>query len=118
VEYRVGQRVDAPPERLWSALLEVGSWPEWDMEVTKVEGAAVDGGKIKVSSEVSPGRAFPSASASMTSAGSRRGRVGCPGLFDRAGLGSLRGVIEEHWRASLLQVKELAETEERGRDQT
>ena len=37
---------------------------------------------------------------------------------DRAGLGSLRGVIEEHWRASLLQVKELAETEERGRDQT
>ncbi len=37
---------------------------------------------------------------------------------DRAGLGSLRGVIEEYWRASLLQVKELAETEERGRDQT
>ena len=35
---------------------------------------------------------------------------------DRAGLGSLRGVIEEHWSASLLQVKELAETEQRGRD--
>ena len=37
---------------------------------------------------------------------------------DRAGLGSLRGVIEEYWRASLLHVKELAETEERGRGHT
>ena len=59
MEYRVRRHVQSPPERLWSALLQVGSWSAWDMGVTKVEGAAVDGGKIKVYSEVSPGRAFP-----------------------------------------------------------
>ena len=59
MEYRVRRRVEAPPERLWSALLQVGSWPGWEMGVTKVEGVAVDGSRIKVYSEVTPGRAFP-----------------------------------------------------------
>ncbi len=59
MEYRVSRHVDAAPDRVWSALLAVGSWPDWDTGVTKVEGAAVDGGKLKVFSEVSPGRAFP-----------------------------------------------------------
>lgn len=59
MEYRVRRHVGASPERLWSALLKVGAWPEWGMGVTNVEGSAVDGGRIKVSSEVSPGRAFP-----------------------------------------------------------
>ncbi len=60
MEYRVSRRVEAAPERVWSALLEVGRWPDWDTGVAKVEGgAAVDGVKLKVFSEVSPGRAFP-----------------------------------------------------------
>lgn len=59
MEYAVHRHVGAPVDRVWSALLQVESWPDWDTGVAKVEGAAVDGGTLKVYSEVSPGRAFP-----------------------------------------------------------
>lgn len=59
MEYRTSRHIDAPPDRVWAALLDVGSWPGWDTGVTKVEGTAVHGGRLKVFSEVSPGRAFP-----------------------------------------------------------
>jgi hypothetical protein len=59
VEYHVRRLVSASPDRVWSALLEVGSWPQWDIGTLEVEGSAVDGGKVKVASEVRPGRAFP-----------------------------------------------------------
>lgn len=59
MEFRAHRRIDAPAERVWSAVLDVGSWAEWGTGVTKVEGVARDGGKVKVHSEVSPGRAFP-----------------------------------------------------------
>jgi hypothetical protein len=35
---------------------------------------------------------------------------------DQAGLGSLRAVVEEHWRASLNRIKDLAEAEQREQD--
>jgi DNA-binding transcriptional ArsR family regulator len=35
---------------------------------------------------------------------------------DRAALGSLRSVVEEHWRRGLARVKDLAEAEERTED--
>jgi DNA-binding transcriptional ArsR family regulator len=35
---------------------------------------------------------------------------------DRAALGSLRAVVEEHWRSGLNRLKELAEAEERDAD--
>ena len=35
---------------------------------------------------------------------------------DQAALGSLRAVVEEHWRGSLTRLKALAEAEERERD--
>lgn len=59
MEFRAHRHIDAPPDRVWTALLEVGSWAGWGTGVTKVEGIAGDGGKIRVYSEVSPGRAFP-----------------------------------------------------------
>jgi hypothetical protein len=59
VEYRSTRTIAASPDAVWSVLLDVGAWPDWDSGVTKVEGAARDGGKVKVFSEVSPGRAFP-----------------------------------------------------------
>ncbi|MGB9378536.1 MAG: metalloregulator ArsR/SmtB family transcription factor [Mycobacteriales bacterium] len=37
---------------------------------------------------------------------------------DRAALGPLRSVVEEHWRASLGRLKELAEAEQRAKDTT
>ena len=35
---------------------------------------------------------------------------------DQAALGSLRAVVEDHWRRSLGRVKDLAEAEQRGKD--
>lgn len=35
---------------------------------------------------------------------------------DKAALGSLRVVVEEHWRSSLHRIKELAEAEQRAKD--
>jgi hypothetical protein len=85
---------------------------------TKVEGAEV-GGRIKVYSEVSPGRAFPVRVGVDDQRRVTTWTGGMPwGYSTELASARLRGVIEEHWRASLLQVKELAETEERGRDQT
>ena len=37
---------------------------------------------------------------------------------DKEGLGSLRTVVEDHWRRSLGRVKELAEAEQRGADRS
>jgi DNA-binding transcriptional ArsR family regulator len=35
---------------------------------------------------------------------------------DKAALGSLRSVVEDHWRSSLGRIKDLAEAEQRDRD--
>lgn len=59
MEFGARRHIAAPPDRVWSALLDVDAWPDWDSGVTKVEGEARDGGRVKVHSEVSPGRAFP-----------------------------------------------------------
>jgi hypothetical protein len=59
MEYAARRQVASPADHVWGALLQVGSWPDWGTGVTKVEGAAVDGGRLKVYSDVSPGRAFP-----------------------------------------------------------
>jgi DNA-binding transcriptional ArsR family regulator len=37
---------------------------------------------------------------------------------DQAALGSLRSVVEEHWRAGLGRVKDLAENEQKRKDRT
>jgi DNA-binding transcriptional ArsR family regulator len=37
---------------------------------------------------------------------------------DRAALGSLRSVVEDHWRRGLGRVKELAEAEQREKDRS
>ena len=37
-------------------------------------------------------------------------------LADREGLGSLRAVVEEHWRSRLGRLKDLAEAEQRDKD--
>ncbi len=37
---------------------------------------------------------------------------------DQAALGSLRSVVEDHWRRGLSQVKDLAEAEQRDKDRS
>ena len=47
-------------------------------------------------------------------------RVGTSRLYrtDKDALGSLRSVVEDHWRRSLGRVKELAEGEQRDKDRS
>ena len=37
---------------------------------------------------------------------------------DKAALGSLRAAVEDHWRRGLERVKEMAEAEQQGKDQS
>jgi len=47
-------------------------------------------------------------------------RLGASRIYraDQAALGSLRSVVEDHWRRGLGRVKDLAEAEQRGKDQS
>lgn len=80
--YEAAAAIDAPGERVWEVLLDGASYPQWDSGVDKVDGAIVDGGKIKVHAAVSPGRAFPVKVAIDRSAGLMTWSGGMPfGLF-------------------------------------
>jgi hypothetical protein len=51
--------ISVPLEKIWNILSQVSNYPQWQSGVTKVEGTASLGSKIRLYSEVSPGRAFP-----------------------------------------------------------
>jgi hypothetical protein len=51
--------INASPASVWSVLTDGAGYPTWDSGVESIEGAIVEGKRIKVRSEVSPGRAFP-----------------------------------------------------------
>lgn len=57
--YESSALIEAAPESVWAVLADGSQYPVWDSGVTKVDGDIVDGGKIVVHAEVSPGRAFP-----------------------------------------------------------
>jgi DNA-binding transcriptional ArsR family regulator len=47
-------------------------------------------------------------------------RVGTSRIYraDKAALGSLRAVVEDHWRSGLSRIKDLAENEQQDKDST
>lgn len=59
MEYRAETLIQADPERIWPILADAPSWPDWDSGVQRIEGHVAPGERIKVVSEVNPGRAFP-----------------------------------------------------------
>ena len=59
MEYRAETLIQADPERIWPILADASSWPDWDSGVQRIEGRVAPGERIKVVSEVNPGRAFP-----------------------------------------------------------
>jgi len=57
--YDASAAIQAPPEAVWAVLTDAQAYPDWDSGVVGVEGRIAQGEKIKVVSEVNPGRAFP-----------------------------------------------------------
>jgi hypothetical protein len=57
--YEAALTIKAEPAAIWAVLTDGPAYPRWDSGVERVEGRIALGEKIKVYSEVSPGRAFP-----------------------------------------------------------
>lgn len=80
--YESSVAIAASPDRVWEVLLDGAAYPTWGSGVARVEGAIVDGGKIKVHAEAAPGRAFPVKVAIDRAGGSMTWSGGMPfGLF-------------------------------------
>lgn len=57
--YEVERTIEAAPETVWAILTDGAGYTAWDSGVERLEGSIADGQKVKVFSQVSPGRAFP-----------------------------------------------------------
>jgi hypothetical protein len=57
--YEVTADIRAPAETIWGILTDASAYPDWDSGVERIEGSIAPGEKIKVFSEMNPGRGFP-----------------------------------------------------------
>jgi hypothetical protein len=57
--YEATSTIKAEPAVIWAILTDAPAYPRWDSGIERVEGRIAPGEKIKLYSEVSPGRAFP-----------------------------------------------------------
>jgi hypothetical protein len=57
--YDASAVINAAPDTIWAILTDAAGYQSWDSGVVRIEGRIAPGEKIKVYSEVNPGRAFP-----------------------------------------------------------
>jgi hypothetical protein len=57
--YEVTADIRAPAETIWGIVTDASAYPDWDSGVERIEGRIAPGEKIKVFSEMNPGRGFP-----------------------------------------------------------
>ncbi len=78
--------IEAPPEAVWAQLADLGRYEEWNPFITRAEGTAEAGQRLKLRMQPSGGRAMtirPTVtSASQGSAFEWLGHLGVPGVFD------------------------------------
>jgi hypothetical protein len=56
--YEASSTISAEPRAIWEILIDAPGYARWDSGVERVEGRVAPGEKIKVFSEVNPGRGF------------------------------------------------------------
>jgi hypothetical protein len=56
MEYRASSEIEADPDTIWSILTDAPAYSEWDNDVVRIEGTIAPGERIKVFSELDPGR--------------------------------------------------------------
>jgi hypothetical protein len=111
--YESNSVINASPQAIWAILTDAPGYAKWDSGVERVEGRIAHGEKVKVISEVNPGRAFPvkvsefSPDRSMTWTGGMPG-----GLFKGVrtftlspeGSGTTRFTVREEYTGPLLPL--------------
>jgi hypothetical protein len=56
--YEACIQIDAPAEKVWSVLVDVAHWNEWDPSCERIEGSVALGSTVKAYTKMAPGRAF------------------------------------------------------------
>jgi Polyketide cyclase / dehydrase and lipid transport len=80
--YEVTETIQAGPDEVWAVLGDVEHHPDWDSGVEKVEGRLEQGAKLKVFSELDPGRGYPVKVTELSPGKGMAWRGGMPlGLF-------------------------------------
>jgi hypothetical protein len=98
--------IAAPAERVWSALMDFPSYPDWNPFITEIVGTPEPGARLRV--RVAPPGRKPMAFRPIVVAAVRRrefgwrGRLLLPGLFD----GEHRFRLEDKGRICLLHHSE------------
>ena len=59
MEFKSTININASPDDIWAILTDGAAFPDWEPNVTKVEGTIAAGEKITVHTKVSPNQAFP-----------------------------------------------------------
>ncbi|MGY1736207.1 SRPBCC family protein [Geodermatophilus sp. SYSU D00684] len=107
--------IDAPPERVWAELTDLGAYPEWNPFIVRAEGDVVPGARLSLRMQPVGGRVLTIRPRLREVAPARElrwlGRLGVPGLFDGehafrlepAGAGT-RLVQEETFRGVLVPL--------------
>jgi hypothetical protein len=57
--FAVSTIIRATPEAVWAVLTDGAKWTTWNTTIDKFEGGIAPGGKLKVYTKLTPGRAFP-----------------------------------------------------------
>ncbi|MGY1786360.1 SRPBCC family protein [Geodermatophilus sp. SYSU D00698] len=78
--------IDAPPERVWAELTDLGAYPEWNPFIVRAEGDVAPGARLSLRMQPVGGRAMGFRPRLLEVAPARElrwlGRLGVPGLFD------------------------------------
>ena len=59
LEYRIGVRIAAAPQKVWALLTNAAAFPNWNSEVLGIDGNIALGERIKLKAKVAPDRTFP-----------------------------------------------------------
>ena len=85
-ELRTEIAIDAPPDRVWSILMDFPSYPDWNPFIRSIKGEARPRGKLKARIQPSGGRAMTFKPTVLAAEPARElrwlGHLGFPGIFD------------------------------------
>ena len=76
--FEAATRIDAAPDQVWTALVDVGSWRDWDSGVDRVEGKVALGERLTIYATMIRSRPFPVTVTELRPREAMRWRGGLP----------------------------------------